>query len=251
MSQPGASTTGVTSSNPLIGVTAARLPAAGLAALAPVRDLVGVRIHPAGERVWVTWPADLPRVARLLIGVTGAEFFTRRGTAWHRFGHRLSTSDAPPDDEGLPLTGMVLPGRITPLVPESREPTTTVILTRGGVIRAASALMCSTSALATWAAGALTTELAGVRVATDGERAILIGDRLPSLPGATRFWGMDVFLPLGFRTEPELPDALIRAAAGAEPDELLILTPNGAEIIARSAFAPATRAGLRLAENAS
>ena len=231
----------------LPGVTAARLPAAGLAAVAAARDLPGVRVHPAGDRVWVTWPAASPRVARLVLGVFGAEFFARRGDAWYRFPRRLPTADAPPGGDGVPLAGAILPGRVAPVAPPTSGPPTTITLARGGPVRAATALICPVSALADWAAVALSDELAAVRVATGGGRAVLLGARLPSLPGATRFWGGDVLIPLGFRALPELPPALIRAAAGAGDGELLILTPDACEVVPDAAFAPATRAGLRLA----
>ena len=234
-------------SEPLPGATAARLPAASLGALAPARDLGGVRVHLDGENVWVTWPDKSPRVGRLLVGVFGAEFFARRGPAWHRLNRRLPTSDAPPTGDGVPLTGAILPGRVTPTPPPATGPTTAVTLARGGPVRAASAAICPLDSLADWAMVALPEELAAVRVAVDGRRAIVLGTRLPSLQGGVRFWGDDVLIPLGFRLSPELPDAVARGAAGAGPGELLIVAETGAEVVPRSAFAAATRAGLRLA----
>ena len=61
-----------------------------------------------------------------------------------------------------------------------------------------------------------------------------------------RFWGETVLVPTGFRPEPDLPAAALRAALGVAADELLVLDETGAEVIPRAAFEPLTRAGVRL-----
>ena len=76
---------------------------------------------------------------------------------------------------------------------------------------------------------------------------MLIGDRLPAVPGAVRFWGTDLLVPVGHRPDPDLPPAILRDAVGAGSDELVLLDEDGADVIPRAAFAPLTRAGLRLA----
>lgn len=237
----------MTAADPLPGVTAARLPAAGLAALAAVRAVPGVRVHETDAGVWVTWPTGRSEVARRLIGVAGAEFFVRRGDRWHRFGSRLPTGDAPPEGEGRPLPGVVLPGRFAVTTPPADTPRLSVTLERGGPPRPASALLCAATELQGWADTALTDELATVSAARCGSRVLLLGDRLPAVLGGTRLWGVDVLLPLGFRPSPDVPLAALRAAAGVAVGELLLLTPGRAEAVPRAAFAPATRAGLRLA----
>jgi hypothetical protein len=75
---------------------------------------------------------------------------------------------------------------------------------------------------------------------------VLLRGRLPTVPGL-RLWGGDVLLPLGFRASPDLPPAVLRAAAGATAKELLLFTHDGFEAVPLAAFAPVTRAGLRLA----
>ena len=237
----------MTAADPLPGVTAARLPAVGVAALAAVRDVLGVRVHQIGDVVWVTWPADRGGVARRLVGVAGAVFFVRRGDAWHRFAARLPTADQPPAGDGLPLAGVLVPARFEPTPPPAAGPTTAVTLVRGGPPRPATALLSDAADLAGWADAAPTDELTVVRAAWCGARVLLLGDRLPAVPTGTRFWGDTLLVPLGFRPDPDLPPAVLRAAAGAAADELLLLTADGSERVPRAAFAPATRAGLRLA----
>jgi hypothetical protein len=64
---------------------------------------------------------------------------------------------------------------------------------------------------------------------------------------AVRLWGDDLLVPVGFRPDPDLPPATLREAVGAEADELVVLDEAGAEVVPRAAFAPLTRAGVRLA----
>ncbi len=237
----------MTAADPLPGVSAARLPAAGLAALAAARDAPGVRLFLAGESVWVTWPPDGGAVARRLVGVFGAEFFARRGGAWHRFGSCLPTSDAPPAGDGLPLAGALLPGRLEPAAPPTVGPATAVRLARGGPVRRATALVCAVAELAGWADTATTDELSAARVAVADGRALVLGSPPPNILGALRLWGDTLLVPLGFRPDPDLPPAVLREAAGAEPGELMILTDARCELVPRAALVPATRAGLRLA----
>jgi hypothetical protein len=75
---------------------------------------------------------------------------------------------------------------------------------------------------------------------------LLLGSRLPPISDAVRYWGEAVLVPLGYRPEPEVPPAALRAAAGAADEELLLLGEAGAELIPRGAFSPLTRAGVRL-----
>jgi hypothetical protein len=81
------------------------------------------------------------------------------------------------------------------------------------------------------------------------ERRSLGRVRLPALEGGQRFWGCDVLIPLGFRTEPNLADRALRQAVGAKPDDLVILDDDGTELIPRQAFRPLSRAGIRLASS--
>lgn len=233
--------------DPWADVSAARLPAAGLAALAAVRDRPDVRVHPDGEAVWVTWPAGRAEVVRCLMPVYGVTFFARRGGRWHRFGSRLPTAAGPPDGDGRPLAALLVPARFAPTAPAGPVPPAPLRLVRGGGPKPATALLGPFAELARWAETATTMELAAVRAAWGGGRVAAVGDRLPPLPSAVRFWGDGVFVPLGFRPDPDLPPDVTRAAAGAAADDLVFLTAAATEIVSRAAFVPLTRAGVRLA----
>jgi hypothetical protein len=121
-----------------------------------------------------------------------------------------------------------------------------VTLVRGGSPQPVTALACRVADLESWADTATTREIAGVSAALCGDRALLRG-KVPTIPGATRFWGDTVLIPAGFRCDPDVSAATLRAAAGATDGELLVLTESATEILPLSAFAPLTRAGVRLA----
>lgn len=233
--------------DPWAAVAAARIPAPAAAALGPVRHRGEVRIFPAGEWLWVRWPAGFADVVRCLLPVPGVLFLVPRGGAWFPFGSRLPTADRPPDGDGLPVAAVLAPAKFTPLEPGDVTAPVPLRLILGGEPRPAAALACRPADLAAWADGATTAELAAVTAARAGGRIVLRGAKLPAVPGATRYWGGDVLVPLGFRPEPDLRPAVIHAAVGAANDDIVLLGEEGAELIPRASFAPVTRAGLRLA----
>lgn len=54
--------------------------------------------------------------------------------------------------------------------------------------------------------------------------------------------------PLGFRPEPLLPEAMLASALALNPDEIALVHSEGMEVIPAEAFAPLSRAGVRLAQ---
>jgi hypothetical protein len=73
-----------------------------------------------------------------------------------------------------------------------------------------------------------------------------LAEALPLLPEGLRFWGTELLVPLGFRTEPGLPASAIREAAGAKPDEIAVMDQEGIELIPRAIFKPLSRAAIRM-----
>src|SRR5581483_3615127 len=232
--------------DPWKDVSAARLAVEHLASLAPVRNHEDVRVHVADGVAWVRWPAGRVEVVRCLLPVPGVEFFTRRDGLWFRFGSRLPTAETPPAGDGRPVSAVLFPAKFEAVVPGVVGGSPVRLgLARGGEPRAATALACPLTDLAKWADAATTAELAAVRAARSGDRAVLLGSRLPAVASATRFWGAELLVPVGFRPEPDLPPAALRAAVGAGAGEVVLLDHDGAEVIPRAAFEPLTRAGLR------
>src|SRR5262245_39937285 len=163
-------------------VSAARLPATHLAALAPVRAQAGLRVHLDGEIAWVRWPAGRSDVVRCLLPVPGVVFFAQRDGRWFRFGSRLPSDDVPPDGDGRSVVGVLHPARFDPIPPPAVtwEPVR-ICIVRGGDPKPATALVCAMATLVKWADSATTAELESLRGARCGERVILLGSRLPSI----------------------------------------------------------------------
>ena len=109
------------------------------------------------------------------------------------------------------------------------------------------AASCGLSDLGGWADRATTSELAAVRAARSGPRAVLLGSGLPVVPGSTRYWGHTVYLPVGYRAHPDLPVDVLREAVGAATGEMVFFDLAGVEVIHAEVFEPVTRAGVRLA----
>jgi hypothetical protein len=234
-------------SDPWADVRAARLPVGGLAALAPVRCRPSVTVHVADGHAWVVWPAVDDGLVRCLRPVRGVEFFANRDGRWFRFGHRLPTDERPPITGGTPLDRTVVPAVVAPLAPPAAtDLPVRLCVVRGGRPREVTACRCPLRELARWADTATTLEIEPVRAARYGHRALLLGSRLPTVRGGERFWGERVLVPVGYRPEPDLPEPLLREACRVTHDELVLLDADGAETIPERAFAPLTRAGLRL-----
>lgn len=232
---------------PLSACRAARLPADELAALAPLRAKGGVRVIP-GEPSWVTWDGDRPDVVAALVTVPGVELFEPRDGRWFRPGAQMPAFDVPPAEEPVVLDRAVVPAAFTAVEPGD-QPVRRVplALVRCERPRPATALRCAVAALRPWADRALTAEIAGVKAARCGDVAWLLGGSLPVIPGAERFWGERVLVPLGWRPDPDWPEATLREAAAVGPDELLVLTPGAAEAISTDAFKLLTRGTVRRA----
>ncbi|HEV3144394.1 MAG TPA: hypothetical protein VGZ47_10955 [Gemmataceae bacterium] len=233
--------------SPFFRVSAAWLPQLHLKFLAGVRCRADVVVLLAGDRAWVTWPAGIEEVWEALLPAPDCEFYEEYGGLWFRLGSRLPTSAFPPKGETKSLDAILFPAPAhAELPPVLSSPPIKLHLVPDDHARPTSALCCSISDLQFWAEQATTKELADCQAACFGERLILRGHRLPAVPLAERFWGSRVWIPLGFRPEPNLPESALRAAAEVSLGEILLLTAQSAEAIPEDAFAPVTRAGLRL-----
>jgi hypothetical protein len=237
-----------------------------LASLADLRGRAQMWVTVAGDRAWVWWQTDSDEVpdlvARRIMPLEGAELFTRSGGKWYRLGEQLPAFGVPlgAPAAGLSLDRVVIPARISAERPRSGLPerlAARVVRDNSGQNRPATAMRCSIDELAAWADWATSSRLSCLRGAwralspgAEGQaEALVVGDpgALPHLPGSTRFWGADLLIPLGFRTDPELPASAIRQIVGAGEDELVLMDEIGHELIAREALLPLTRTGIRLA----
>ncbi len=228
--------------------TEARLPLAALAALAPLRDRPDVRVRVAGDFAWASWGASGPAVVRALLGADGVTLYRTVNGVRTPVARRLPATDAPPPGAGESLAAALVPEPLR-LLPTASGGVSRVELrlVRGGPPRPATALTCSLTELAAWADGATTRELASVRGLLADDRAILFGDTLPSLAGATRLAGDNVLTPVGFRLDPPLPDDIVCAAAGVTSGNVMLFHEADFDAVPRDRAEPLTRAAVLLA----
>jgi hypothetical protein len=233
---------------PLDAVCLASLPSDSLAALAEVRDEPGVEVALVGARAWVRWPAGKDDVLSRVLPATGALLYERRDGLWYRPGARLPSFDVPVITTARPLAQVLTPAPVRP------RPADDVMLqplplrlVRDDVPRPPAALCCAAAELARWANVATSAALAAVRAATSGSLVLVVGRRLPPLPGAERFWGERVLVPLGWRAAPGWPESALCDALGLGDGELVLLRGVGATAVPADALRPLTRASARLA----
>jgi hypothetical protein len=93
----------------------------------------------------------------------------------------------------------------------------------------------------------LTADIEQLQAARFGDAVLLLGERLPPIAEGERFWGQRVLIPLGFRSEPALPESALREVLEVGPDDIALLGDRRAEVIEGRALQQLTRAGVRLA----
>ncbi len=233
--------------------TAASLPATALGAIADLRRAPGLLVLVKEDRAWLRWDGTDPSLAHRLMSVPGAVLYARGDDElWREPGRRLPSFGLPLDGPGFTtLVHAIVPEPIDPVTPpKSCHESTVLRLERDDRERPATAMVCELAQLSTWADSALSAEFASVSAAVCGGQVILRGRpaNLPVIVGSKRFWGLRLLVPLGWRIEPALPERAILRAVCADDDDLLLVIPPGlVEPVPLDAFAPLTRASLRLA----
>lgn len=229
-------------------VCGACIPAPALAALAGLRHDPAVRVVLAGGRAWVFWEPGREEVVARVMALPGAVLYTYCEGTWYRHGGLLPAFEVPGNEEARPLHRVLFPEAVRPEFPAGEEISPHLLrLERDDRPRPTRALRCPLSVLAAWAETASTAQLAGMQAARCADLVMVLGEELPLLDGAERFWGERLLVPLGFRPWPELPEKELLAALGVAEGELLVLTPEGGEVISQDVFRPLTRTAIRLA----
>jgi hypothetical protein len=235
---------------------------------------------PTDSHVWIRWPASDEEVFRVVSVILGAECFVERGGRWYRPGAHLPSFQVPfPAEAGasrdqvetISLPGLIGPAPLSALAPPRiREwQPVQLALVRDDHIRRATALLCSLSLLESWTSGATSRQLEGLQAAWNGSRVLVVGEALPPLTGegVLRYTGRSVLVPLGFRLDPPLfgEGPALREAFRLGEHEFALLEQPGVgriadpshpdglqvDVLPRSALAPLTRAGVRLARRES
>lgn len=227
----------------LHNATLARVPAADLSRLGPLRGAPGLAVRLEGDSAWVRWQSADATIVGALLPAPGAAFFERRDGDWLPCGKRIPVDV--PTEGFLPLESALLPQpRATVAAQAANLAPLRFTVVRSTRSQPCSAIVCTPAAVATWAAMATDAEIAGLQACRSGTLVLVTGARLPLIAGGERFWGEHVLLPLGWRAEPDLPESTLCEAAGCGPEEIL-LWRDGAVFVPRKAITPLTRAAAR------
>ena len=224
---------------------AARIPRGGLVALAALRRSADVHVTEFGDEAWIDWPGEMPSLVNALLAIEGARLYRKAKLGWIAIDRSLPDFAVPEMQESLALDRAIVPASFdavaVPIFQGKRIPIT---LKANASPRPTSALRCHPNALQEWCDRATAAEIEAVSAACCGSSVWLRGG-LPALPNVERFWGERVLVPVGYRPEPDWPEAALRQAAIVDDDEILVLTPDGPEAIAVGAFRALSRASVR------
>jgi hypothetical protein len=231
----------------LSDASCASFPWLHVAALGPLRNLPDVTLARVDDRAWVRWQVGNERVLQQILPLPDAVLFIYRDAHWYRFGHQLPAFDVPVSAEYQPLHQVLTPSSFQTQGPANLkcEPTMLVIVSDDRE-RPTTAALCALGPLIHWIERVPTARLKGIQAAHCENQVLLLGDRIPLLPESARFWGSEVLIPLGYRPDPFLPERALRDVLAASEDQVILWDRDGVERIDRRAFAPLSRAGVRL-----
>lgn len=227
-------------------INAARIPLAGLSALAGLRTSGGVSVVASDTQAWIRWEGPAKRLVPLLMAIPGAEYFTCRDDRWYRLGEAMPVFDVPPPGAATPLERLLFPAPFTASQPGHLIAERPVCrLVPSSIPHPTTALRCDLAVLNPWVESATTAELKGVQACLCDDRVLIVGPKLPWVDPAERFRGKDVLIPIGYRPEPDWSEAALRETAGINRDEILMLGHDHIETIPRETLEPLRRARFR------
>lgn len=216
--------------------------------LAPLRCHPSVQVGCKEEKLWLRWDEGNGQVVQALLPIPGIQFFGKQDPYWYPAGQSLPAFTIP-QLEWRSLDQLLLPERIATVpasqgnfekVPFGLRPANRNQPTRSGLYPLPS--------FRGWVEQMPTSVISSLRGVYSEQKIFVIGDQLPLLSGCQRFWGQDVFVPVGFDLEPSLPAGALRDALGLKPREILLVLDQHLEIINAETIQPLSRAGVRLAE---
>ncbi|MCF6227877.1 MAG: hypothetical protein L3J82_04300 [Planctomycetes bacterium] len=230
----------------LNNVSRASLPVSQLPALAELRLLPGLEIVIETDTAWLHWQGLTGQVLEHILPIQGVQLYSKIDGQWFPLNSRLPVS-APATQPALALSELLQPTLDSATLAQVDSPNRVEItLVVSAEPQKVTATLCRLPALKSFAETAPLAHLKQLQVAQAQGIVLLIGQRVPLLEGAERFWGEQVLCPVGFKPTFNLPDEILLNAAGVSSSELLIVRHKRTEIIPRSAFATLTRASARL-----
>jgi hypothetical protein len=231
----------------LTDVSLASIPVGQLSLLAAIRCVPGVYVTAEGDRLWVRWESADDQVLRAVLPVPEVRLYVRREGAWYPAGGALPAFEVPAKLEGRPLTGMLLPAPVEPiLAPGGELQSVSLRLVPDHAPRTVTACLCTPAELQQWADTVSAPRLAGLQAACCGGRVLLLGKYLPLFREGRRFWGSRILAPAGWRPDPWLPESVLAEAVGLQELEFLLWQEERTEAVPHAACQPLTRTRCRL-----
>ena len=237
---------------------ALRLPRSGAASLDALRLVDGVRVHDAGEVLWLCGDRADAALLLQLAAVPGAERFVVDGDGrCRRPGRHLPIARLPRGPWGTlrERVGVELPVPALPAVSALRVPI--------GLVRYEYASIAPRDDARSWQPNVLRTDLATLAryvetaaaarlqplclaVHRDGS-ALVHGAPLLPLPGEVAIERDGIVVPVGYRLDPACPTGLVANLLALEPGDLAcFLGTGGCTIVRAAAFVALTRSAVRL-----
>jgi hypothetical protein len=227
-------------------VRCASLPKEALPALVKLR-CSDVRVAVTPTLTWVRWPDGNEEAVRILFTIKGAKLYVERDGIVYPLGGYLPATDVPPVQTFEPLAACITPAPLgaEPVDSPPLEPLR-LTLVPDQHQRRTTAMLCNLATLKEWVKSPAVSHLLldSLRAARCRDLVLLIGKRLPLLASCTRLCGSEVLVPIGYRTEPDLPESLARAALGVAAEEILVLTDRGGDIVPKRVLQPMSRIGV-------
>lgn len=223
-----------------------RIPIQSLAGLAEARCAVGIDVIQDGEHCWLKWHAGSDWLVRWIMPLPGVELFERRDNQWYPFGSRFPCPGPPEQAAILRLDQVIFPAPFAVADSASNQVTPVRIqLVRDGQPRQATALRCTFEAMIGWVEQSTRRQIESLRGGKCGNEILIVGERIPLLPDARRYWGKRILRPLGYRSEPAVPESALLEVLGLQNGEVALVEAEGVEVIATAVLGTLTRARVR------
>jgi hypothetical protein len=230
-------------------VERAAIPTAAMARLAPLRDRSGLEIALSGKHLWLRWHESDDSISQAVFAIPGARLFTSKDGQWHEPDRSLPTFDMPESLSFRPIAAVIAPASLASIASADFAPLAMPLeLVADATYRPTLALVCPLGDFASWARSVPPSGLRKLRAARCDGRLFVLGKSLPWIDGGERFWGRSVLVPIGYRPRPDLGEESLRTLVGVADSDVLVVRPDGIELVPQDAIAPLSHASLRLAE---
>lgn len=228
-----------------------------LRSLSHLRAQSDLLAHHAEGRIWLRWPARLRSITQLIQALTDAKLLHPRAWGWCEgsSGFAVETPDltifqplavvihpqALPEGDGAHRSNLPAAAKVElSIIPSTQQhPASAVLLP---LTRLYALLRATPETL--WKHLGVAWHKQQALVRTSVGQAL----RLDVPPqNSQRFWGERVLVPLGWQLSVDAAEPVTLRLIGAKANEIALVQHKGISLIPEACFAPASRAGLRLA----